>query len=253
MPKKVTVVVMAFNEEGYILNVLQPLKEWKMRDATNRDIVIVDDGSTDRTAMIAKSEGFTVLKSDPQKGSNLGKGKAFMVGANFANENGSKVMVMLDADIFDINPEKIDLLVGQLVNSKHKMVIAQCNPQHHDPESYEFVPILASGQRAIKMEALIPLFKGSPKWTRMLHGYGLEKALNHLIPGFGIAQVTFNAAPAFRRDNLKSLMLDIMGTEKIIRRRNALSRELNELRKAGKKAEAREKLIEMQKKRPYLR
>ena len=252
MPEKVTVVVMAFNEEKYIRNVLQPLKEWKVKNPANRNVVIVDDGSTDTTAEIAKKEGFTVLKSNPRKGKNVGKGKAFVVGANFAKRNESDILVTLDADMKILRPNQIETLVNDLNRSTHKMMIG-LQIEGDAPITTAWITKHNSGQRAIKMDTLTPLFKKSPKWKAMLHGYGLETALEHLIPNFGWSEVVFRTAPPHRKSALRPQYKDISKVQRIIHERNTLYRELNDLRKSGKKNQARKRLRAMQRRHAHLR
>jgi glycosyltransferase involved in cell wall biosynthesis len=73
------------------------------------DVVVVDDGSTDRTAELARSMGATVL-SLPY---NLGIGGALRAGFRYAVREDYDAAVQLDAD-GQHNPEQITSLVEHL-------------------------------------------------------------------------------------------------------------------------------------------
>ena len=57
-------------------------------------VVVVDDGSTDDTAVVAEAAGATVLRERP----NAGKGAALRAGFRHALEHGAAAVVTLDAD-----------------------------------------------------------------------------------------------------------------------------------------------------------
>ena len=61
---------------------------------TTIDIVVIDDGSTDRTACNAKLAGARVLRHT----SNMGYGVALQTGYKYAFQNGYDLLVQLDGD-----------------------------------------------------------------------------------------------------------------------------------------------------------
>jgi len=83
----IVVLVPAWNEAGRIGKVLASLKD-------SHPLLVIDDGSSDQTAMAAEAEGAVVLRH----AHNQGKGRALMTGFAWALEHGYKAVVTLDAD-----------------------------------------------------------------------------------------------------------------------------------------------------------
>jgi len=86
---KVWIVLPAYNEESAIGGVLDALHRegW-------HNIIVVDDGSRDRTAEIARSRGALVISH----GQNMGLGAALRTGLSRAHELGADRAVTFDAD-----------------------------------------------------------------------------------------------------------------------------------------------------------
>jgi glycosyltransferase involved in cell wall biosynthesis len=83
-------VVPAYNEARTVGGVVRALRD----KAPHFDILVVDDGSTDRTADIADRSGARVLRLP----FNVGIGGAVQAGFKFAQENGYRCLVQVDAD-----------------------------------------------------------------------------------------------------------------------------------------------------------
>jgi len=86
---KVWIVMPAYNEERTIGGVLDIL-----RQEGYSKVIVVDDGSRDRTAEIARSKGALVV-SHPK---NMGLGAALRTGLRVAREQGADRAVTFDAD-----------------------------------------------------------------------------------------------------------------------------------------------------------
>ena len=101
---KTWIVMPAHNEERSIGRVIDDLRAegW-----TN--IIVVDDGSGDRTAEIARSKGAVVI-SHPK---NMGLGAALRTGLRAALERGADVAVTFDAD-GQHDPKAVGRLVAAL-------------------------------------------------------------------------------------------------------------------------------------------
>jgi glycosyltransferase involved in cell wall biosynthesis len=91
MPRSdVLIVVPAHNEEESLPRTIAELR----RVVADLDVLVVDDGSRDATAAIARSWGVPVL----QHAVNLGVGAALQTGFRYAVERGYRIGVQLDAD-----------------------------------------------------------------------------------------------------------------------------------------------------------
>jgi glycosyltransferase involved in cell wall biosynthesis len=86
--KTVAVVIPAFNEELLIGKVLQAIPNFVDK------VIVIDDGSTDRTVDVAKSHNAMVIS----QGTNRGVGMSLQTGINKVLEIGSEIMVNIDAD-----------------------------------------------------------------------------------------------------------------------------------------------------------
>jgi glycosyltransferase involved in cell wall biosynthesis len=83
-------VVPAYNEQATVKAVVRALRETR----ADFDVLVVDDGSTDRTREEAEAAGARVLRMP----FNLGIGGAVQAGFTFALENGYEHMVQVDGD-----------------------------------------------------------------------------------------------------------------------------------------------------------
>lgn len=125
--KDVIAVIPAYNEELTIgMVVMLSLKHVGK-------VVVVDDGSKDRTAEIAWLSGADVVQMDK----NSGKAKAVRAGIARAKEIGCSAVVMLDAD-GQHNPSEIPILLDPILNNKADMVIGsrQLSDECNDIPAY---------------------------------------------------------------------------------------------------------------------
>ncbi len=108
----VTVIIPALNEEKSIGKVLRALPRSSFRQA-----IVVDNGSTDRTAKVAAECGAIVI-SEPRRG----YGRACLTGIAAAEKYSPAVIVFLDGDFSDF-PEQIVELTQPVLNDDADMVI----------------------------------------------------------------------------------------------------------------------------------
>jgi glycosyltransferase involved in cell wall biosynthesis len=106
MEKKVCVVIAAFGEELKIGDVVRDVQR-----SGHRNIVVVDDGSRDKTCEKALEAGATVLTHII----NRGQGAALKTGMDFAVREGADVIVTFDAD-GQHNPDEISKMVAPVLS-----------------------------------------------------------------------------------------------------------------------------------------
>ena len=106
---KILIVIPAYNEENSLPKVISEIKK-RFKKA---DILIVDDGSIDKTAEVAQKSGAFVLSCPI----NLGIAGAREAGLNYALENDYDIVVQMDAD-GQHDPKFISDLIEPLVKNE---------------------------------------------------------------------------------------------------------------------------------------
>lgn len=86
----VLIVIPAFNEEQNIDMVLDDI----IRTNTDTDVLVVNDGSTDRTQEIVCQRNFEIVSHSY----NRGYGAALQTGFRYAVSKGYKYVIQFDAD-----------------------------------------------------------------------------------------------------------------------------------------------------------
>ena len=102
-------IIPAYNEEKRIGKVLQGIPEFV------DEVIVVDDGSKDKTSEVARKFGVEVIRLER----NEGKGKAMSEGIKEASGD---IIVFIDAD-GQHRPEEIIKLVEPIVNGEADFVI----------------------------------------------------------------------------------------------------------------------------------
>jgi len=188
----VGVVIPAYNEEQRIGSTIRAIKSLDLV----REIVVVDDGSTDNTAQVAMREGASLIKL----ARNHGKGYALCQGLKAIS---SPIVLILDADLGDSAVEAAKL-IQPIMEGRADVTIARFPslPGRHGfglvkglsrmgirlLTGKDFDAVL-SGQRAFRRELINPQFF---KYKRFGVEFGMTvDLLNH---GFRICQVDVEMA-----------------------------------------------------------
>lgn len=109
---KLVAIIPAFNEEKALGGVILRLKNYVDQ------VIVVDDGSRDKTPQIAMESGATVYRHL----TNLGVGGALRTGFKAALVNGADIIVTLDAD-GQHDPEEIPQLIKPILEGEADAVI----------------------------------------------------------------------------------------------------------------------------------
>jgi glycosyltransferase involved in cell wall biosynthesis len=153
---QVSIVIPVFNEEETIGDLLEKTAAVMSSTAKSFEIIVVNDGSTDRTALNAKQPGVTVI-NHPY---NIGNGAAVKSGIRYAR---GQFIILMDGDgqhdPADIPRflEKLadfDMVVGSRTDKSHRSAHRTlANHLFNWLASYicsRRIPDLTSGYRAIK-------------------------------------------------------------------------------------------------------
>ena len=191
----ISIIIPAYNEEIRIKDTLESIKGINEIN----EIIVVDDGSTDKTTKIASevnSEKIIVLKLDK----NRGKGYALNYGLKIAMKN-ADIIGFLDADLGS-SAKEVKKLIDPMISGDADVVIAKFPPAKKKG-GLGFVKGLAknsvlemtgveldatlSGQRLFKKEVL-------EKFDEIPFGYGVEvgMTIDVLKHGFKIREVLVN-------------------------------------------------------------
>ena len=123
-----SIIIPVYNEENTLLDVLKNIK--KLKNFCNLEIIVVNDGSTDKTSKVIEDNKELFTKSI-NLNKNLGKGKAVIEGLKNCNLD---YVLVQDADleydpldikefIFQIESFKFDIILGSRFISNNRSVL----------------------------------------------------------------------------------------------------------------------------------
>lgn len=114
----ISIIIPAYNEENKIKDTLESIKDIKEID----EIIVVDDGSSDKTSEVAKS-----VKSDKinviTQSQNRGKGYALNNGLKEAMKK-ADIIGFLDGDLGNTASE-VEKLITPIINNECDVTIAK--------------------------------------------------------------------------------------------------------------------------------
>jgi glycosyltransferase involved in cell wall biosynthesis len=119
---RAAVIIPAFNEEGSLPLVLRAIP----RDLA-LEVVVVDNGSTDRTAEVARRLGATLLLEHRR-----GYGRACSRGIEYLRINPVDVAIFLDADFSD-HPEEMPRLIDPIRQDRADLVVGSRSRGEREP------------------------------------------------------------------------------------------------------------------------
>jgi glycosyltransferase involved in cell wall biosynthesis len=192
------VVIPAFNEERNLAGVLARL----LATPHAGTVVVVDDGSADRTEEVARARGAIVLRHL----TNLGYAQALQTGLTYALRVGAEYCITLDAD-GQHDPAQIERLVARAQDTDRPHIVIGSrflDSRYHGPfgrrvgmRLFSHLTRLGGGRRLFDttsgfklmtrsaMQALVTLSTGD------LHS---EMIIYSLLRGMRVAEVPINVA-----------------------------------------------------------
>lgn len=122
---KTSVIIPAFNEEDTIAEILSRVLDSPL----DKEVIVVDDGSTDRTPEILKDspQHVTVITHDK----NMGKGRAVRTGIERASGD---IVIVQDADL-EYNPGEYPDLIEPVEKGEADVVYGSRNLRGRNPRS----------------------------------------------------------------------------------------------------------------------
>lgn len=163
MTPSVSVIIPAFNEERTIGSIIEVVHAW----GKAKDIIVVDDGSTDQTALTVTRLGKAATLISYKK--NRGKGYAMARGIKKCQGD---ILMFLDADIVGLTRLDLDAMLEPITSNQADMVLGIARFWN----AGQFAPFDAlTGQRVLLRETVMPHL------TNMHSaGRGVEFLLNDL-------------------------------------------------------------------------
>ena len=141
--EKISVIIPAYNEENNIVNTIQVTKNELENINYDFEIIIIDDGSIDKTLEIVKSN-FSFEKDKVRLEGykpNSGKGYALRYGTNLATGN---YILFMDADL-DLHPRQLMHFLNEMEKTNADTVIGSKKAKNSKVEYSLKRKILSNG------------------------------------------------------------------------------------------------------------
>jgi len=166
----VSAVIPAFNEERRI----RPVLEAVLASGAADEIIVVSDGSWDRTLQVAQSvagvQAIQLLR-------NRGKSTAMLEGARLA---AGDVLLFLDADLIGLKPDQVRALVEPVAAGRASMALGIFGGGRFWTDLAQRIAPNISGQRALCRD----IFLSIPDLENC--GFGVEVAITGFVRACGL-------------------------------------------------------------------
>ncbi len=165
----VAIIVPAYNEEEHIAAVLAAVTALPEVE----QVIVVSDGSVDRTAEIARYCGARVIELPV----NQGKGAAMRIGSEMAV--GADIVVFLDADLVGLTPSHVRALLDPALRGETEATVGVFEGGRVSTDLAQLLAPMLSGQRALRRHLLADLELEDT-------GFGVEVALHRALKRLGV-------------------------------------------------------------------
>lgn len=174
---KVVAIVPAFNEEERIVRVLEPL----INSGIFNRVLVIDDGSIDKTSEVARKTGAEVFRLED----NQGKGAALQKGLELAPD--ADIYFFIDADLIGLEEKHLRKMLSPLLEDDELvMTVGIFKGGRLRTDLAQVVAPQISGQRAFKRIFLNKL----PDLSKS--GFGCEVIINHHLENHNFKYLEVN-------------------------------------------------------------
>lgn len=132
--KKISILIPVYNEKDSLVEILKRVEAVDF--GLDKEIIIVDDNSTDGTKELYKNLKYKVIRHQR----NLGKGAALRTGLRDATGD---VIIIQDADL-EYNPEDYKALVEMIIKDVADVVYGSRLADNRNHENFLFLSFLAN-------------------------------------------------------------------------------------------------------------
>lgn len=183
------------SEHGWVVDVVMPARDEVVTITDNvraaagcchvRDVIVVDDGSTDGTAEAAERAGARVVRRSGSGGS-----KAHAMNTGVIATDATHIL-FVDADCTGLTSEHLDRICAPVLAGRAEMSLGAFDYGWLNWLVLRFPPL--SGERIV------------PRWVwesvppEKLHGYTIETRLNEVISEGGHRTVAFTMTGVYHR------------------------------------------------------
>lgn len=166
---QVTAIVAAYNEEPTLGSIVRLL----VGSGIFKDVIVVTDGSTDRSPEVAREAGATLVLHHSMK---QGKGHALKRATDRAT---TPYVYFFDADLYGLKQEHIPLLLEPVLKGEYGMMVGLHDRGQFISWLMQYLPLIG-GERVLPKKA----FDALPE--KYLEGYRIEISLNQYCLSHGM-------------------------------------------------------------------
>ena len=168
---KPCLIIPALNEEQRIVPVIVTARD----SGLFSEVLVVDDGSTDRTAQAAEDCQVRVIRHER----NQGKARAMQTGLTNTT---AEIVTYLDADLLHITAEHIQSLLEPVVSGQSRAALAVFSGGRLATTLAQKITPMISGQRCLRRE----LLDDFDEWDTR---FGIETSINNHLVQRGVEQL----------------------------------------------------------------